>query len=453
MILSKDNNNFFNIVRDIRVFEFKGFNLFKIFYALYLNKQSNHLITDYESKRNITKKPRVILFFRFIRSFLIILYFGVISIKKKRTIFYGASGRHSIIDGKIYDLYNKRILGQKGRNNFIIIEDLDINILKQYRPDIYLNDFLILVNRLKPFVGKLIGKDIFKYAQSIISMYPMLGFTELEINNIICRFYTRFLLERFLLGILSPRSVLLICHYGREEIIAACKQKNIKIIELMHGAISSSHKYYNFPKAYGSFFQQSLFPDKLMVYGNHWKHVLIRGNMFPEESIVVAGYYLCVPEKIKKQLSNGRRIILITSQPTVHQELCAYINFLSSALNPSEWQVIIKPHPSEGIKEFLDLQKPGFITISNQSVYDLLNVAIIHIGVYSSVVYEAIRYDIYNYVLLVDKYMPECDEIINFGIALPLRPDELPDLNLNKYVSRETEEFFMEYDPSKLFQS
>jgi hypothetical protein len=194
----------------------------------------------------------------------------------------------------------------------------------------------------------------------------------------------------------------------------------------MHGAIPAGHRFYSYPASYGHLFTRAMFPDKIATYGEFWGRILAAGNMFPPESVIAAGYYLKVPPKLRARAPRAATHILICTQPTVQGEMLDYIAFLKSALDHSKWAIVIKPHPSEDTTAYHDLVEPGFVTVSERTTYELLAECDIHISVYSSVLYEAILYGASNYSLRVERYARLCDEVVGSGVALPLRPDELP---------------------------
>jgi hypothetical protein len=251
------------------------------------------------------------------------------------------------------------------------------------------------------------------------------------------------------LWFIKPRRVLLICHYGNEPFIAACKHYQLPVIELMHGSISDSHPHYNYPASYSSLFVSTMFPDKLAVYGEFWKDNVVKGNMFSGEAVDIVGYYLKVPDMGSRVKLSKENVILITSQWTVVDVLYDYVKFLKENLNRSQWQVIIKPHPAEQPTTYLELLETGFIQLSDENVYSLLQNATVHISISSSVLYEAIRYDVANFVLLDDRYLDESKALITSGVALPLESRQIPDPTAKPDVPPDY--FFADFNPSVLF--
>jgi len=444
------SNRFFQIVEDLDEFDFKGFNLFKLFYVSLVFRESGRRVSStdsfFSSRILVWGIKRFIAFFR---TLFAILRSGLLDSYKNRVIFYGASDRHVVIDGVKYDLYNASIIEQKGRSHFFIIEDRPSSTVKIYQPDLYLHDLAPLIGLLYLASYIFLGRDIKEYAHALTQRYPELGFSDNEIEKKVLLFYGKFFTYRFLLSLLKPERVLLIAHYGKEAFIAACQHSDVQVIELMHGSIIPSHPQYVFPKSYSDFFHRSLFPHRLAVYGEYWKQVVVQGNMFPEDSILVIGYYLKVPDASHSSQSLKRTTILITSQPTVQQELCRYVSFLKSRLNQTEWHIIVKPHPMESEDAYAALQTPNFVTVSHTNVYELLAECDIHVSVYSSVLYEALRYGVSNYVLYLEAARDHCEAIINSGVAQVLAPDQVPDPSCKPQVI--TEFYFADYDSSILF--
>jgi hypothetical protein len=255
-----------------------------------------------------------------------------------------------------------------------------------------------------------------------------------------------------LLVLLAPSRVFLIAYYGKIPLIAACKSRGIEVVELMHGTIVDTHPQYNFPKSYSHLFRRGLFPDKIAVFGEYWKQVLIEGNLFPPDAIVVSGYYFKVvdPEHGAGRAETGdRTVVLFSTQPKLQREFCDYVSFLKSRLDPERWQIIIKPHPKEDKTVYAPLVEPDFVAVSETNVYELLTHADVHISVYSSVVHEAARYGVCNYALFVDSVADHWRTIVDSGVALPLLPDQIPEFCVPP--PSKAHYYFAEYDPSVLF--
>jgi hypothetical protein len=422
------DTSFFEIVGDPDLFDFGPFNLFKVFYARYVF--GRQLAQAKVAWKPVERPPlRRLLAARLralFRGSATVLRLGIASRRRPRTVFYGATGRVSRQDGITYDLYNARILGERGREHFVLIEDSDDGTEKTYRPDFTFSDFALLIRSTAALIRLVQGRRMRRFAARVTAAYPALGFSAAEASEIAATFWANYLVNRTLVRWLAPDRVLLTCHYGREPFIAACQRQGLPVTELMHGVITAGHHFYSFPPSYSHLFGRGLFPNRIAVYGEYWRRILLAGNMFPPAAVVVAGYYLKVPAKPQTRETRAARCILITTQPTVQRELLDYIAFLKSTLDRSAWEILIKPHPSEDATAYHSLSEPGFLSVSGRTTYELLAECDIHISVYSTVLYEAILYGACNYSLRAARYAQVCDEIISSGVALPLNLNEVP---------------------------
>jgi hypothetical protein len=421
---------FFRVVDDPACFDFGPINLFKHFYVqFFFGRQV--VTTGREWRRTSPRRTPALLLARMrgLAAALIALarlWLRRMARREPRVVFYGATGRLSTVDGKLYDLYNARILDEIGRESVLLIQDADDGAQKVYRPDLVLNSFAILIRLLALVVRLALGKRLAAFGGRIAAAYPALGWTPRGAAAEAAAFYGNYFVDRLILAATRPERALLICHYGREPFIAACKRAGVPVLELQHGSIVGVDTFYRFPANYAPLFARSLFPDCTCVYGEYWRQVVLEGGMFPSSAVKTVGYYLKVPPRKERRDARTRTTVLITTQPTVQAELLDYVRFLATHLDPGRWAVVIKPHPAEDARPYHALAVPGFVSISERSPYELLSECDIHISAYSSVLYEAILYGPANYALYVDRYWPYCDAVVASGVARGLNPDETP---------------------------
>jgi hypothetical protein len=443
---------FFDIVDDLDLFKFGDFNLFNLFYTRFSIQDFD--MEGYKNKASLGIYLRYIKSFFYIFSFL----FKAIAIKlsktrKQRILFMGSSGRYSTVEGQVYNLYNGQIIEQKGVDDFIVAQRFRDGVSDRYQAEFYLiEDLLILWIMIKLIFSLIFWRRLQDYANRITKTYPQLNMSKSRVKSLVSTFYALYYSSRLFLWFIEPREVFLICHYGKEYLTAACKDRNLKVTELMHGRIDQAHPNYNYPVHVRGFLKSSLFPDRLAVYGDFWKDQVLRGNLFSEDQIIVIGYYLKTADVRREPIPrSNRQTILITTQWPVARNLYDYISFLKGKLNKERYEVIIKPHSGDDPTYYDDLIDPGFINITNDDVYHLLNRVSVHISAASTVLYEAIRYNIPNYVLVVDQFRIESQAIIESGVAYPLDKTQVPDFGLTPNIS--TEYFFAEYDPAILFNT
>jgi len=446
---NKISEDFFSNVYDLNSFRYREFNLINLFYSRYLKNRRGK---SRRPSRSGVETISLLLKWPFHFAIFLIRLLSYLSPRKKsRILFMGNSGRHSYIGGKAYDLYNARIIEQCDSKEFVVVEEIRDGVRDRFQPEFYYKEDLKIIIQLLRFLFQIFNKDELKsYSKTILSKNPALSFSENEVKRIVSHYFATYALLKIFLSVVRPSRVLLICHYGHEPFIAACKSLNIHVIELMHGTISESHPQYNFPQEFRKIVGDKLFPDKLAVYGEYWKDIVVRGNLFQAEDVDIVGYYLKTPKmNISSNLSD-KNVILITSQWTVVEVIRDYVIFLKENLDRNLWQVVIKPHPVEDPFIYTDLLERDFIVLSEFDIYSALLLADIHISVYSSVLYEAVRYNVSNYVLRVEEYRNEYQPLIDNGIALPLNIDQLPVCSTESNISADF--FFAEFNPTVLFK-
>lgn len=441
-------DDFFDIVPTPEAFRFRGLNLYRVFQVEFADR----ILTQAVAARTRPPKPTASAALRgipvFAKALGRALALGAASRRKPRIFFYLLTKRLSTLDGQTYDLYNPRLVDTLGRDRFILYQDNADDPRKVYAPDILRTDLLPLFAITLFLVRLLLGRQIDAFARRISALYPQLGFSSADASGMVSRFTAQYWAYRFLLRILAPKEVILLCNYMREAFTAACSSRGLRTTELMHGNITLGHAYYHIPPAYATPEGRSLLPDRVVVYGQYWKDVLVQGNFMPAGQIGVVGYFLQVPQPAEKDRS-GRKMVLITSQYTVQEELLAYAAFLKRSLDPREWEIVIKPHPAEDAAPFRALEQPGFVSVVTENTYALMQRAHVHISVYSTTIFEAARYGVSNWALNVPKYADRWQEYVDTGICRLLQPDQLPDAS--PLDQEQVYYYFSEYDPNALF--
>jgi hypothetical protein len=444
-----DSPGFYSIADDPQSFDFGEFNLAKVFHTYYFF--GRHRSPQRASSTAPSPSRPLVHFLRrlvaLVKSLFVVTRLRLGRRPRPRILFYGASGRLSRLGDTVYDLYNARVVAELGREHFIIVEDSGDQADKEYGPDFRLGDFGLPIRGLGQLYQFVFCKRLNRFAARVARDYCGLGFSNEEVASIVSAFYGNYLVDRFLLTILRPSQVLLICNYGREPFIAACKHQGIPVTELQHGTLTG-HPFYIYPDSYRQMFERLLLPDRIAVYGEYWRRLLTLNSIFPEDSVVVAGYYLKTPPVSRDTASHDRTVILLTTQPIYQQHWVNYIQLLRSQLDPRAWRVVIKPHPSENSEGYRELVADGFVELSDLGTYDLLSECDIHISVNSTVLFEAVRYGVANYVLFVPEARERCAQIVASNVALPLESDQLPEPT--EQGSADASFYFAEFEPSAL---
>jgi hypothetical protein len=222
----------------------------------------------------------------------------------------------------------------------------------------------------------------------------------------------------------KPKAVFFICHYHNEGLIAALQSLDIKCIEMQHGLIAANDLYYVYNDIFQDAVKHAFFPDKIMVYGNYWRKVLLEGCEFEDSQIVVAGDYLARNQQSDQKKFNKENILLICAQKMLFKEYVEYAKKLAPVLKQhSTWKAMIKLHPLENAKhEYATLTSLGYEIVDLEYTLDeLLQRSKIQISIYSTTFYDAIGFEVMNFSL--QNYGTSSDyaaDMIKEGVAEPL---------------------------------
>lgn len=270
-------------------------------------------------------------------------------------------------------------------------------------------------------------------------------FSPLDIQNISIAFQNfleHYNLYSYLLNRLpSLKLIIMKQHYHNEALIYVAKQKNIPVIELQHGIISTNDIFYVFPEQVKDVLKNALFPDEIFVFGNYWKKILLNGYEFAPENIHVVGDFISrVPpstnpdnQEVKQILEwkQNSPIVLICTQTFMHEFYISYITKLAQLLNSQypSWKIIVKIHPNEKKEIYLQsLSTLSNVMITNYFNLDFLfSISAIHISVYSTTLFEALKYPHLKNLTIECHYANDYrNELIFNKIAYPISENDNP---------------------------
>jgi hypothetical protein len=225
------------------------------------------------------------------------------------------------------------------------------------------------------------------------------------------------------------QSVVFISHYHNEGLIAALNVLNIRSIELQHGLISGNDLYYQYAAVFKEGVKNAFFPDRICVYGSHWKRILLKGCEFSDTQITIAGDYQWQPEAQPNDASPQNRV-LICSQKNMHDDYVSYARRLAPIMGKHpDWRWTIKLHPLEKNKKAYEVLKDvGFeIVDQERTLFTLLRESRIQISIYSTTFYDALGLDIRNMSLQnYGNYKDYAAQMIIEGVASPLGAEQDP---------------------------
>jgi len=428
---------FFRIFQDARDFDFRGINLAKYFYDLWVTHEEMEDI-DPSAWKNRNKHA----FFRHPPLCISAMAkcLKMLLTQRGKIIFFGSENRLTQEGSDFYDLYNYNIIRELGKERVLVLQDRhDSAAGKQYSPDLVMDDLAPFFFLCEKALQLLYRKDMRAFVRRLAPGLEQIGFTEKTCQTRLLKFYVRFLFYKAFLKTTRPAAALIICHYARHAFTAACKNQGCRVAELMHGHILPSHRFYNIPGLKADFlekFRQTFLPDTMAVYGNFWKEILTQSGLFKESQIINIGFYLKVKIPKAERKSKKGKTILITSNPQVQEDLIHYVRSIQAQVLLKGYRIVIKPHPTELDASYQSILDGNQISIERKPVYELLSQADIHISVASSTLFDALLFDVQNFVLLVERYRDICQEILDTRIAAPLKAGQLPEADQKSSFSR-----------------
>lgn len=179
-------------------------------------------------------------------------------------------------------------------------------------------------------------------------------------------------------------------------------ERNIPVIEMQHVVYATENLFYKF-KYKGNYtplpnyiftFGDALFDQKFLPFKHVSQHVIPTGYIFLDNKLV---------EYQDKLTTNKKKSqILIVSQGTLNKELRKFAKDLADLLQPDDdFQIIYKKHPYEKEADYSDLQHPNITVVgtNDKDIYFYLSNAMCQVGVYSTVLYEGLRFGIPTFII------------------------------------------------------
>jgi len=227
---------------------------------------------------------------------------------------------------------------------------------------------------------------------------------KLELGNLLAvqlrRFKVRARLYEHLLDRFPVKKLYVVVAYFMAPLIDVCRNRGIPVYEIQHGVIGKYHLGYSFPgRPPGTL---RYFPDYLLAWGEGWpntKHL----PLAPDRCIQYGFRYFDLNTGAYPRDRQDPGRVLIISQSVHGNELA---KFLREHLDRFKgWRITYKLHPSEFNRRgeytdlrFLEEHVEHFEVIESGDVHELLSNCSAVIGVFSTVLFEALAFNCEVYV-------------------------------------------------------
>lgn len=277
-------------------------------------------------------------------------------------------------------------------------------------------------------------------------------------------FFEEFHLFYQLLKDQSVEVVMTDTHYHKEGAICAMKMLGVKVVEIQHGLVASNDLYYVYDQYIAEVREKALFPDEMLLYGEYWKNLLLKGYEHSADELIVVGDYNFKIEEVSQLQREKKDILFIAAQKNMPEYYIEYTGKLleqMSRLHP-KWMVQLKLHPLEKQPELYEELKShkNFQLVGNESdLLELLAEARIQVSIYSTTFFDALGLNVINFT--IQNFSPSADyaaDIAEEGVAFPIDFNADPvaeyiNLKEQKVAFLERQEVYAEFSPDCLQKS
>jgi hypothetical protein len=376
---------------------------------------------------------------------------------KDRVMLIDSGGRMvSGPEGEVSFHFN-RITDKLGANRFLLVGERVPEIRESYFPVNVKYNAADLMLALKLSFSDDSFETLRKGCAGVLKKLSDTGlFEQVELNDIkvgMHYFLMGYLIWKHILTKAQTKKTLLTVHYHKEGCIYAMRELGIHSIELQHGLIATQDIFYCFPDQVEEIESKILMCDEIMVFGEFWRRMLLRGKGYSLNQISVLGEYRTRNASISKEekqriasFTENRKVILVTTQTSLHNEFSKYISFLAGneMITSGEYCIIVKHHPAENINSYdsiLNLQ--NVLVVGKFNIDFLYQIAQIHISCYSTTLFESIAYHCVNFSLLIPECMDYVKRLLDDGVSKALPLSEIPDVvNLDTTGRLNVDEFY-----------
>ncbi|EMI24765.1 sialyltransferase [Rhodopirellula europaea] len=287
-------------------------------------------------------------------------------------------------------------------------------------------------------------------------------FSEADLHNLRCSFQGFFdMYGRWsrVLQTVQPEAAIIICHYHKEGMVYAMRRHGVSVIELQHGLIDRSDIFYCFPENILQVRDRALFPDQILTFGEYWTDVLSHGHEFRANQIAEIGYYIQTDDSVAegiKSFCEGKRTIMVATQTMMSEFYVPYVQSLLALYeNDDDVRILVRPHPAEPRDAYNELATNPKVEVANEGGVDcLLPLVDCVVSVYSTVLFDAIRFGVPAFAIEHDACQDYVDSAIATGVVFRLGADEGP-LNAARLTNptKDAQYFYRSYNPETLRRS
>lgn len=347
---------------------------------------------------------------------------------------FSSSANRQLIDGLYREKSFERMMKLIGQDKFLLIEEA---APEHYPKNLVPTKHIVSRNPLS-LVSGLLTRVFFPFYRQDFTIETLEKINSKEeckvaYQSIIIRFNIVKNIMKFFLKIYTPKVIFVSCYYGKQEIVKAAKELDIKVVEAQHGMIGSKHFGYNLNKQFDSAF----FPDVLLTYGTYDKNIIKENANNPFHRLYALGSDVLEqiqqhsgPQNLQKLVNKYKYSLSVSTQYTVEDEVALFVRSLALKHKDICFMFSLR-HFEKVYYEKFDLPENVYLFKGEYSCYDILKVSDAHLSVYSTCALEALFFDKKSILLNVHNLATQTMEDI---------------VNDNLYIIEDENDFLRVYD-------
>jgi hypothetical protein len=304
----------------------------------------------------------------------------------------------------------------------------------------------------KPPAGDL-ASTVRAFANAINDELSLSAIDDQWVTRRLRRFAANKRVYRSILGRVGP-SFVLVADPGEHALVAAAKEQGSTVLELQHGIADASNASYAWPSGARPHRPRMPIPDRLLLYGEHWRRDL-DGDGFWGDSLRVVGSPRL--DRYRQQTVNRSRDVCTIVFTTQGLDTVAVSRFLRDGLGQLIPQVplrlFVKLHPiyDADPKPYLDVLAPFrehvevLTAREGPSTFELLQRANLHLSIASASHYDAVGLGVPTVILPFSTHDIVLPMVRAGNASLARTADELATLIRNwrnLKVSAEASEYY-----------
>lgn len=229
---------------------------------------------------------------------------------------------------------------------------------------------------------------------------------EFDYRSVLRRNIAQNKVGKLLQWLYRPKTVIVQCSYTNIGFIKAFKDKQVKVIEVQHGLITSTHEAYNVFKR----FDTSYFPDFFLAYGDIEKEIFRRGHfLISEDRVIPVGHYYLdvlnnsnrtIAAVIPEVISYSFGVSITGQMLSVEQKLIEFIIEVASQM-PSICFFYL-PRNSNSYIFKIDNLPTNLVNAYGRDTYEVIRLTSYHTTLFSTCAIEALALGTPNILVNID---------------------------------------------------